>query len=234
MAKKKQAIVTPPMIIRYAYLVTPSTTHKKEGQYTVKVAIQDGTPEAEALKETLMELKAKVLPEVTKDLNPAQRKKLIEVNPWMIEEDKETGEETGYITMTFGMLAQVTRKKDGKVFEFTPDLFDGGNNLIPLDVRKDLKIGGGTIVRVSFSADRGYCMEAQGADGKKFHKAGISVDLMAVKILELVEYGASAGSYGFGDDDDGSFTAPTKPAPASSDSPFGDDGDVPADGDGDF
>ena len=204
---KKQTFVTPPMTVRYAYLVTPSTTHKANGQYTVKVAILDGTPEAEEFKAFLTSRYEEVIPEKLAQLSPAQKNKLVRVPPWQIEEDRETGEETGFITMTFSMDAKVVRKKDGKVFEFQPDLFDAGNKPLSDAAKKNLKLGAGSTVRVSYTADRGYCMEGTDANNKKFMKSGLSVDLKAVKILSVQEYGASAGAYGFSDEDEGEYTA---------------------------
>ena len=235
---KKQSNVTPPMIVRYAYLTVPSTTHKSNGQYTVKCAILADSPEAAELKEFLKARYEEVIPPVLAQLNPAQKKKIVKVPPWQIEEDKDTGEETGYLTMTFSMDAKVVRKKDSKVFEFAPELFDAENHAIPLTARTGLKIGGGTVVRVAYTADRGYCMEATDASNKKFTKSGLSIDLQAVKIIDLVEYGASAGSYGFGEDEGGTFSREAIQE-AEGNETFGDDSDLEGNqamppGDGDF
>ena len=231
---KKQTFVTPPMQVRYAYLVTPSTTHKADGQYTVKVAILDGTPEAEEFKAFLKGRYEEVIPEKLAQLSPAQKNKLVRIPPWQTEEDKDSGEETGYITLTFSMDAKVTRKKDGKVFEFQPDLFDAGNQMLSGAAKANLKLGAGSMVRVSYTADRGYCMEATDANNKKFIKSGLSVDLKAVKILSVVEFGASAGSYGFADTDEGEYEADNSAAAnTSNDDDLNGDNSLPP-GDGDF
>lgn len=227
MAKRKQAYVTPPMVVRYAYLTTPSVKHKAEGQYAVKVAIEDGTPQAEELKALLNELAAKACDPLEAQLSPAQRKRMIKAKPWNVEEDPETGEETGFITMSFSMSAQVTRKKDGKVFNFTPDLFDSEGKAIPLAARKNLLIGSGSICRVSFTADRGYAMESVDAENKKFTRIGVSVDLLAVKLLEVIESSRGASTYGFGDDDEGTFDASRLTPVQEEDQPAGEPGGEP-------
>lgn len=221
----KPLLITPKMIVRYAFLTVPTVKYKPEGQYIVKCVIEDGTPEAEELKAMFDKLLAEQLPVATKDLKPAQRKNLIEASPYSFEEDKETGEETGYLSFNFSMPAQVTRKKDGKVFEFTPDIFDSAGKPFSLDGKI---LGNGSIVQVGFTADRAYCMEGKDpVTNKSYHKAGISIDMKAVMIHSMASTGQSAASYGFDTSGEG---FPSE----SHENPFDNDNNPPAPTDGDF
>jgi len=221
----KETIVSPIMIVRYAYLITPSTTYKENGEYSVKCAMEDNTPEAEAFKAVFNALLADKKAAATSQLKPAQKQKLVDVTPWSREEDMETGEENGYIAFNFAMPAKVIRKSDGKVFEFNVDLFDSAGNPISMEDRKGMMIGAGSLIQVSFTADRPYCMESKGLDNKPFYKYGISTDLKAVMIHKLSTSSASASSYGFAPSGDGFVRE--KP-----ENPFeGKGGEVPANGD---
>lgn len=233
MANTKKAYSTPLVTVRYAYLVTPSTTHKKEGEYVVKVAVEADSPEHAAIKTLLDDLTEKLTPKATAELKPAQKKKLAIMSPVKKEIDPETGEETGWYTIRFGMKAKVKRKSDGKVFHFEPDLFDAAGEYLGEDDRQGLNIGFGSKVRVSFTADRAYCMEGEDMNGDKFYKAGVSIDLKAVKIVELKSAGADAAAYGFDEEEDeGSFTKASAPKRPAND--FDDDFDDDAPLDGDF
>lgn len=222
----KQLIITPPMSVVYAYLVEPSTTYKPEGEYFVKVAIEDGTPEAEEFKAKLDALLDEFAPEATKNLKPAQKKKLVNASPYNYEEDEETGEETGRITFNFKCPAQVTSKKSGKTFNLKVDLFDSVGNPLAKD---GLIIGSGSTIKVGFACDRAYCMEGKDQNNKPFHRVGLNMDLKAAQVLELATVSASAEDYGFGTEG-GGFV---QPKVESNMSPFDgpDDGEVPEGGD---
>ena len=215
-------INSPQMTVRYAYLRTPSTTYKENGEYSIKCAIQDGTAEADAFKARLEALIEAKKAEATKELNPAQKKRLSVVKPWIAEEDQETGEDTGMIVFNFKMPAQVTRKRDGKVFKFMPDLFDSAGNVLP----EDIDILGGAIVEVGFTADRVYLQEVQDDEGKKRHRLGLSSDLKAVMLLEQGSggRGGTAESYGFTKKSNG-FVAPSAKSPFDTEDTQEPDGD---------
>lgn len=233
MSNKKKAYLTPPMIVRWAYLVTPSVKYKKDGSFGIKVAVEADSQEHQQLEDLLDKLKDATVPTATSDLKPAQRKRLAIVSPLKKEEDEETGEETGFYTMTLSMPAMVKRKTDGKVFRFAPDIFDAAGEPITGQERQALNIGSGSVVRVAFAADRGYCMEGEDMNGAKFYKAGVSVDLKAVKILDLIESGGSAASYGFDAEDEGSFSKKSISTPHVPNDFDDDTMEEPA-GDGDF
>lgn len=73
--------------------------------------------------------------------------------------------------------------------KFKPGVFDSRNN----PVTKDLKIGGGSTLRLG---------------GVLFmYKDGVSLQLNQVQVIDLVEYGGGAGSSMFGADEEGGFEA---------------------------
>lgn len=222
----KETIVSPIMTVRYAYLITPSTTYKENGEYSVKCAMEDNTPEAEAFKAVFNKLLADNKAAATGQLKPAQKQKLIDVMPWSREEDMETGVENGFIAFNFAMPAKVIRKSDQKVFEFDVDLFDSAGNPISKEARKGMMIGAGSKIQVSFTADRPYCMESKGLDNKPFYKYGVSTDLKAVMIHKLATSSQTATGYGFAPTGEGF----KHEAPEAPENPFV-GGDVPPNGD---
>jgi hypothetical protein len=98
-----------------------------------------------------------------------------------------TDEETGDVTFTFKMVASGVNKKTQQPFTQKPVLFDAKGKVITGDIR----VGGGTIARVSYELT-------------SFAKAlgcGASLRLKAVQIIELVEFGQDGGYYGFGEEE---------------------------------
>ena len=229
----KDLIITPKMNVRYAYLDKPSYTYKKDhGEYTLKVAIQDGTPEAEAFKERLEAILESGFAEATKELKPAQRAKVIRQPMHSEEENPETGDPTGFITYTFGCPAAVVSKKTGEPVALSVDMFDPAGT--PLDQKTTL-VRSGSVVQVGFTVYKAYCKE--GTDpitNKKFHTVRLSVDLKAVQVHKLAvgTGGASANQYGFSTDGP-AFEQPEEPPVP--DCPFpGDEDEPPVPDGGDF
>lgn len=99
---------------------------------------------------------------------------------WKMEVDEETGEETGNVV--FKCSVKNVRRRDGELWDRRPKQFDAKMNPV------DLNPYGGTELYVSAS------IYEWSAGGKK----GVSLQPLAVQIINLVEGGASSGeNFGF-------------------------------------
>jgi hypothetical protein len=99
---------------------------------------------------------------------------------WKMEIDEETGEETGNVV--FKCSVKNVQRKNGELWDRRPKQFDAKMNPVNLDP------SGGTELYVSAS------VYEWSAGGKK----GVSLQPLAVQIINLVERGgASAESFGF-------------------------------------
>jgi len=102
--------------------------------------------------------------------------------------------------------------RDGKPWTAAPAIFDAKGQ--PVRDRDSLKgMWSGTTGRVSFEAQPFF----QAAIG-----AGITLRLKAVQIIDLVEGGGSAESYGFGEEDGWSGSSEITPFDSSTSIPVDD------------
>lgn len=196
--QKNPSLVSPKGLLKFPRITgEPDYKFDKErGDYGTKLLLE---PDAKGVPEFLAVLD-KATDEAFEQMkteNPKHAKKMVRGAPYKMEEDKE-GEETGLVEISVGMKHKVTSKKPGtagNVYLFTPKLFDSLGKPI---TDKTLKVGGGTLAKVSFE----YYPYVFLGDTKK---AGISKRLQAVQILDLKEYqdGGTAESFGFGDEDEG-------------------------------
>jgi len=183
LAKSKRVrITTPKGIAKFPRLSSPDTKFNPDGEYRVTLLLD---PEKD--KEFLDELDAMADAAVQKaqEENKKYRKVMQRQEPYKMELDQD-GEETGKVEVKFKMRAHV-KSKDGKEYSFAPALFDAQGK--PIDPAK-INIGGGSIIRVNFTPNP-YFVAATKA-------VGISLQLNAVQVLELVQYnGGDAASFGF-------------------------------------
>jgi hypothetical protein len=106
--------------------------------------------------------------------------------PW------EINEEEGTVTFSYKLKAQIINGKTKEAINRKVKIFDGAGKLIPN--ASSIKIGGGTVAKLAFqpyfwpSATLGY---------------GMTLQLEACQIIQLVEFGAGEGDYEFGAEDDG-------------------------------
>lgn len=130
--------------------------------------------------------KAEVMAEIDKKVDQhteGKKKPKVEHYPWKVVEDGD-GMETGDLRFKFGMKKSfVTR--DGETIEQHPQCFDSKGNLI---TDKSFKIGNGSVVKVSFFMAPYY----------NKGKAGVSLRLKAVQIIDLVHYGVQQNPTDFG------------------------------------
>lgn len=162
----------------------PSTKFNKDGVYSANILLSK--EEGEALAEEIKKVRTEQFKTYGKKTKVAELTRCV---PYGIA-DEETGEETPdaegrYILKTTAKAFIENGKPKVKI-----PVFDAKQNPV-----KDVRIGAGTIARLSISLE-GYSVAG---------KTGVSVKLKAVQIIDLVEYGnGNAESYGFGDED-GSF-----------------------------
>lgn len=167
MADSKQ-FETPPGIAVYPRLKTPDTKFDDLGIYKADLAV----PKADA-KPLMDELTALYKAHVGK------APKASENTMWETQTD-EAGEETGNIIFKLRVKNKI-RKKDGALWDRRPVQFDAAGNDI------DVNPWGGSQMIVVFEA---YEWDAGG-------KKGVSLQPLAVQILELVEgEGKSASAFG--------------------------------------
>jgi hypothetical protein len=180
MSKTKTPRYTTPVgIAQYPYLTKPDTKFNPEGEFKVNLEInaEDAAEICTFLDEQLAAAVAKAKKE-----NPG--KKIKEGSPGY-----EVNEETGKVTLKFKLKAKVTTKS-GDTFDQKVALFDAkGKPITPAP-----NIGGGSKVKVAYEVFPYYTAMVG---------AGVSLRVKAVQILDLVEFtgGASAGAYGFGEED---------------------------------
>lgn len=190
MAEKQrfQKYVSPKGVAVYPWLTTPDTKFNADGEYRVKLRL--AASEAEGLMKLIdtefdKNLKA-VKDEMKSDLKKLKKVKPCADKPYSPAEDEE-GNETGEVEFNFKMKA-IVRPKDKDPFEQSPRLFDAKGK--PL---ADVNIGGGSEIKIAFNIVPFYTVQLG---------AGVSLRLLAVQVIKLVEYtGASAESYGFGEEE---------------------------------
>lgn len=181
----------------------PDTQFDKDGSYSIKVRYEASNEKGaafgaalkkeidERMKATLAVAKkehpAKVAAAKAKKAKPPEAPKLAST-PYF--EDEESGD----ITFSFKMKASGVTK-DKKPWNRKPAVFDAKGT----PVAQDIKLGGGSIVKVSFEPSDFYTTVG----------AGVSLRLNAVQIIELVEWtGGTASSYGFEEEEGFTSEAP--------------------------
>ncbi len=224
MSKPKiERFTSPKGVAQWPRLNEPDYKYKPEGEFSVKLAYDPADADVSKMVKTLEKRRDELFQQWLSE-NP-KKKKTAEVAPVFADEVDEDGDETGRITMTFKMRHKVTSKKTKKTFTLTPDIFDAHKRLM----KNPPKVGSGSTLRVSFEIG-GFFVES----AKKFY---LTMRMVAVQVIDLVEFGVrDAGSYGF-DEEDGGFEADDNHTTAASksddDDGDGDDDSGNDDGDGD-
>ena len=166
----KQMITTPRGICEYPSLNKPDTKFVAEGVYKTGLYLEG--KEAEDLKDQLQSIVDKFI--ATLDDKNVKRAEL----PLKKPTDDRTG-----IVFNFKCKASGTRS-DGSKWKQTPKLFDASGK--PFTTSQI--IWGGTVAKITFEPVT-YFTNLIGA--------GVSLRLKAVQVLDLVEGGSSAQTYGF-------------------------------------
>jgi hypothetical protein len=204
---KKQArpkYQTPRGVFVYPHLNKPDEREFKDGtkaKPAFKCRLKLEGADAEKLREFVdskvkeafqlaeAEIKATATDAKSKAKAKAKLAALASAHPYEEELDDE-GNETGALLFNFKQNAEV-RLKDGTVKHIKVPVFDAAGGKIDLST---VMIGGGSEGHIAFSM-RPYYMHAT-------DKAGITLDLLAVQVLELREFGdRGADAFGFGKHD---------------------------------
>lgn len=191
--------MTPQGEAQYPHLAEACTKFKETGEYNVTMFFDDraGSELLERLNEAYQqacnEAKAKYeeqKPQYKKD-NPE-----IKYEQFYREEVDENGFATGRIFVRLKKDAKV-KTKDGKVLEFKVVVFDRYNK--PMSPNEIKKAGSGSIMKCAFKVSPYFVLAGA--------KAGITLKLEAVQIVESKEWNGSksADDYGFKsfEDEDG-------------------------------
>ena len=179
----KIKLTTPACRLQYPKLIEPETKFNPEGAYKLTAVIDaaEATPLADALDDLLSKHKQSL-----KAQDPSKKDWKLADLPYGFE---EVDGKPCFLVKPKMKAKGIDR--DGRAWTSAPVLFDAKGR--PVKDRDSLKgMWSGTIAKVNFEA----CPFYQPAIG-----AGITLRLKAVQIIDLVEGGGSAESFGFGEED---------------------------------
>lgn len=201
--RKKVILNTPTGSARYPWLSKPDSKFVIGGQYKTDLVFSNES-EIASLVKPLDALLEGFADEKRAELKPADAKKLTTV-PYVYNEEDSDGEETGRVFLRFKLNA-VVEMKDGKSFTQKPNGFDAAGTPLPATVA----VYGGSELKVNFEAVPYY--------NAKDKAVGLTFRLRAYKVIKLSGGGGSAvaGTYGFGDVEEGYVAITTE----ESDTPF--------------
>ena len=180
----------------WAKVFEPDTKFNPLGDYSIN--IQMPVADAAAMSEQLEGIVQAKFNEAIK-ADPRLKNTLSTTDVCQPVFDRETGDDTGLVEFKFKLKAKV-QKRDGTYYEQQPAVLDAKKT--PLS--KDVLIGNGSKVKVAFEPIP-YVMSST-------KKAGVSLRLKAVQVIDLVEYGSSASSVF--DEEDG-YVVPDAPVASS-------------------
>jgi len=201
----KVRLTTPKATLKYPKLIEPETKFNPEGDYKVAAVIPaaDAAPLADQLDALFEAHKASL-----KSQAPGQKFKAV---------DPSYGYEEVNGEPVFVISAKMRAKgvsRDGRAWTSAPALFDASG--APVKDRDALRgMWSGTTGRVSFEA----CPFYNPALG-----AGITLRLKAVQIIDLVESGGSADSFGFQEEAGWSTSEAQAPIPFDATATASDEG----------
>lgn len=180
-------LVTPQGIAEYPHIEEPDTKFDEDGLYHVNLILNK--EQASPLVETMSQVMNNFIATDPKIKEAKARGKQFLIQEFF--EDLGDGD----MRLKFKQKATYTRKSDGKTMQIKIPVFDSKG--VPV---QDTKIGGGSTIRVCFTANPYYMPATK--------SVGLSLRLVAVKIIELKEWGSNtAEAYGFGEEEAG-YTKP--------------------------
>lgn len=174
----------------WAKVFEPDTKFNPLGDYSIN--LQMPVAQAAAMSEQLDQIVQAKFNEAVK-ADPRLKNTLTTQDVCQPVYDRDTGDDTGNVEFKFKLKAKV-QKRDGTYYEQQPAVLD--SKKVPMT--NDILIGNGSRVKVAFEPIP-YVMAST-------KKAGVSLRLKAVQVIDLVEYGNSATSVF--DEEDG-FVAPS-------------------------
>lgn len=184
-------LTTPKGVVKYAWLTTPKTKWKPQGEYTLDLILDPEKREVKQLLEKIDEVAEAAFQDAYNKAKPRDKKGIRKNVPWKDEyvpgESEDSDEvPTGMIVLSAKTAAQYTNKKTEEVKTITVPLFDKYGK--PWD--RSVAIYGGSIVAANVTVS-GYFNPAQAM-------AGATLYLNAVQVLEAVtSAGGDASQYGF-------------------------------------
>lgn len=188
--RKPLKFVSPRVILIYPKLNAPDTKFKPEGEFRAKGKLLPANMPPELLaKLTALrdEFAAETKAELTKDKKGAKAKSLKLRDILQEETDKDSGEATGFVTISAKMVASGISKKTKQPWKREPKLFDAAGKKLSLKTR----IWGGSEAKLSIEALPYYT--------PKDNEVGVAFYLSAVQVLKLVSGGGdNAADHGFG------------------------------------
>lgn len=175
MAKQQsKTMMSPKGVAVYPRLDRPDTKFDDNGIYKADIAVP--LEEAEPLMEKLQEIhKAHVGKAASKNANTM----------WYLEEDKETGEQTGRVIFKLRAKNKLVTKGQnaGQLWDRQPKAFDAkGNRIVEMPA-----VGGGSVLKVFFEV---YEWSAS-------NKFGVSLQPLKVQIIDLHEFSGGDDSSPF-------------------------------------
>lgn len=191
---KRDSFVSARGRLGYPHLTKPDTKFKVEGEYKTRLimSIADGQKDIDRIttehNRWIAEQRA---------LPVEKGKKFVEGDlPFTIDEEKDT------VSFSFKLNAK-GKNKAGETWDNKLALF----NTVGGACSPDIKIGSGTTAKVSYEFNT-YPWKAKIG-------AGVQLRMLAVQIIELVEWGTrDAASYGFGEEEGAFEGTGAKAAPA--------------------
>ena len=176
MANKIVRYTTPKGIAQYPWVIEADTKFIKEGQYHVQLDVPKSL--AEGMITKLTELLEAEYNKLCKE----KGKKLNKI-PFFDEVDDNT------LQFKFKQN-KVIHRQDGQTNEVKIPLFDAKGK----PIGNKIKLGNGSTIKVSYTVAPYYNATNKGV--------GLSLRLVAIQVIELVEYSAgNAESYGFGEEE---------------------------------
>lgn len=179
MATKIVRYVSPKGIAMYPWVLTADTLFNKEGVYHIQLECPQDDPKTTELVEKL----TLILDKEHDALSKEKKKKLNKI-PFF--EESEDGK---HLVFKFKQN-KIIKRKDGTTSEVKIPLFDAKGK----PITEAIKLGNGSVCRISFTVAPYYNATNKGV--------GLSLRLVAVQVIELVEYSAgNAESYGFDEEE---------------------------------
>lgn len=187
MAKQKKVLVaTPRGVAVFPTLHTPDTKFDANGVYKIDLKLTGA--DAEAFKAKVDGWHKESIAAAKKENTEKAKEKGKKPTPVKENNPPYSENEDGSIDFKFKMPAKITLKsgnRAGETITLRPQLVDAAMK----PISKDVKIGGGSVCRVSFEV-RNY-NSPQGA--------GVKLSLVGVQVIELKTWGAgfSGAAMGF-------------------------------------
>jgi hypothetical protein len=172
---------TPKLIAVWPHLHAPDTKFNVDGTYGTKGSIKGDLGAQMAAMWDAEIVKAVALAKAD-EKNKGKKIKTADA-PYTFNEETEE------YTFNFKLNAK-GKRKDGTVFTQAPALYDARGGKIPAGVR----IGGGSTIVVAYELSPFYTALVG---------AGVTSRLKAVQVINLVQFGGTAASFGFETEEDG-------------------------------